>query len=131
MKISAAFFLFSCLISSTVNGQQQIECQTKWKYSELKETVSGVVVYHEQPIVMCGVVATASVTLLQTSAGDTIRILSLCHIKGVSSPNEFRIGAKVSITPQAKPGFRVDLIPEDPKACSLKKAYFGIIKLIE
>lgn len=78
---------------------------------------------------MCGVVSTASVTLLHTTAGDTIRILSVCHVKkGFNFPNECTVGDKNSVSPQPKPAFRVELIPEDPEACSMKKTYFGILK---
>jgi len=55
-----------------------------------------------------------------SEAGDTLRILELCNVD-----NKFSAGAKVKINPESVPSFRIDIIPEDPEACSLMNSYLG------
>lgn len=102
------------------------ECQGKWKYLELDDELTGEVLFYEQPIVVCGTVSTASVSLIEIEDGSIVRVLSLCNSKnGLSAKNTFNKGDKVKITKAEKPNFKVDLVPYDPKVCELDVAYFG------
>lgn len=104
------------------------DCKGKWTYVSLPDTVSGIIIFYEQPIIHCGVVSTASVALIRINSGKVVTVLSLCNIKKDSqSPNQFEHRDSVIVGLSKPPGFRVDLIPIDPEACTLKYAYFGTI----
>lgn len=125
--ILIAFFLITRLCGfSQTKGQQAKaqECKTKWGYDQLKQVVNGEVLYHRKAPVSCGIFSTASVTLVRTESGDTIRVLELCNTK-----KDFKRGAKVKVTPEGDKTWVVGIVPFDPKACILMKAYFGKITL--
>ncbi len=120
-------------ITSVFGQHQETEklqnCKTKWKYLNLDKALTGSILYYEQPVVACGMVSTASVALIRTDAGDTIRVLSMCDIKkDFNTPPAFKLGERVSVTPSEKPTFRIDLMPVDWEGCRLMSAYFGIIQ---
>lgn len=115
---------------SLKDHDQSLECQKNWKYLNLEKDIRGVVLYYDQPVIACGVsISTASVALIKTAKGDTLRILTLCNTKKeFKVRSEFEPGYNVYIRAVLKPPFRVDLIPVDPYACSIKEAYFGTVQ---
>jgi len=104
------------------------KCQREWKYQDLSKGLNGLIIFYDQPVVMCGVVSTASVAIIKTDSGDTIRVLTMCNTKkDFSSPTAFSTGQSVTITPSEKPRFRIDFMPVDLQSCELNTAYFGLI----
>lgn len=101
----------------------QPNCPRGWIYREYSAPVRGRVVFYGHNTDLCGLVPSASVTLVRTSAHDTIRVLDLCYL-GDPIP----VGAAVTIQPVKAPGFEVD-VPADPRACSLKATCFGTVKI--
>jgi hypothetical protein len=104
----------------------EARCQDKWRYTDFNRPFTGKVLFHATTRVLCGRVATASVTLLKTSNADTARVLELCNLV-----KHFATGATVTVQPAQAPGFRVDLIPADPSVCALKATCFGTVELTE
>jgi hypothetical protein len=84
--------------------------QRNWTFFTLTDTIEGIVVKHERQVEDCGVVATASLTIIKVN-NDTIRVLNLCNNKNYSK------GRRVTIIPRAQPKYQV-IIPfkiEPPK----------------
>lgn len=130
----STIFLFASFL--TFGQKQDLDkyqgCQRRWKYKNLEKGFSGTIVFFEQPVVMCGVASTASVALVKTDNGETLRVLTMCNIKkDFNTPPGFKVGEKVKITPDEKPAFRVDIIPVDFLSCRLRTAYFGIIQKVD
>jgi hypothetical protein len=133
------FILLSTLLlftSLTSHGQNPMvnklqDCQREWKYKDLGKSVIGTILFYDQPSVLCGAVSTASVALIRTGDGDTLRVLTMCNTKKDNNTKlPFSLGEKVTVTPFEKPSFRVDIIPVDIASCSLETAYFGIIQKV-
>jgi len=110
----------------------KLPCQVNWIYIDLHKEIKGKIIFYAQPVVACGIVSVAATALIETESGDTIRVLSLCHIKkDFQTKNDFETGSSVLVTPSEKPKFRVDITPADPKHCTLKETYFGTLKIRE
>ncbi|WP_157530600.1 hypothetical protein [Hymenobacter norwichensis] len=104
---------------------QQSSCQDKWQYPVSRDDIKGKVVFHKTTNELCGLVPTASVTLVKTTENDTIRVLELCNID-----KKFTSGELVVIHPSTKAGMDNVYTPLDPRACSLMRTYFGVIESI-
>ena len=74
-----------------------------WEYFELESTIDVKIINHIPAPALCGTIAFASVTIVETKEGQKIRILDLCNS---SDYNENEI---VKISPQKKPKFNVML----------------------
>jgi hypothetical protein len=98
------------------------ECKTNWEYGQLKASVRGEVLYHHKALALCGILSTASVTLVRTENGLIIRVLEMCN-----TDKDFKKGAKVKVTPEGDKTWTVGMVPFDPQACKIMKAYFGKI----
>ncbi|MEO6151061.1 MAG: hypothetical protein ABIN95_01050 [Mucilaginibacter sp.] len=126
--------LISCPFLSLGQPKQidtLIKCQKDWKYLEIKKEMTGTILFYDQPTFFCGRISTASIAILKTETGDTIRILTLCHIRLSKAPNEFTPGDIVTVTPTEAPSFQVDFVPYDPQVCIIKTAYFGSIRFLK
>jgi hypothetical protein len=86
------------------------------------DSLKGTVLFHKMATTECGFLSTASLTLIETEEGDTIRVLDLCNTK-----KDFRTGSFVTLRAQRKPDFSIDILPFDPKACAFKRTCFGTI----
>ncbi|GAB3227034.1 hypothetical protein GCM10027346_09940 [Hymenobacter seoulensis] len=87
--------------------------------------LKGKVIFHKNTDDLCGLMPTASVTLVKTTVGDTIRVLELCNLN-----KKFTAGEMVVIYPNATfEAVNVD-VPADPRACSLKRTCIGTIDSI-
>jgi hypothetical protein len=73
-----------------------------WTFIEIPDTVSGVIIEHNKASVSCGILATASVSIMSIG-NDTIRILDLCNIK------EIEKGRNVIIVKATASDFQVHL----------------------
>jgi hypothetical protein len=112
-----------CRTAPSASGlSEQSKCQHEWVYREYSVPIRGQVVFYAHSTDLCGLVATAAVTLVKISAQDTIRVLDLCYL-GDPIP----VGATVTIQPIKAPGFTVD-VAVDPWSCLLKSTCFGTVK---
>ncbi len=124
MKYLVTLFTF-CLFTALVYGQQpnipkEVSCQNNWTCAKLDTSFTGTILFHETARAFCGVVATASVSIILKGNGDTIRVLELCNLT-----KKFKKGTIVTITPDIVPPFGVGLFAIDPLACRLMTTYFG------
>lgn len=71
-----------------------------WQFFRLTGATKGVVIKHEKQTTACGVLATASLTIIKTDT-DTIRVINLCN------QNDYTVGQKVKIQPKSEPQFQV------------------------
>lgn len=113
MKLFGFILTIFTLTSGSVFGQ--VDCDTakyskllsntyqcKWEFFQLEDTIKGVVIKHEQQMTGCGVLATASITIIKTD-NDTIRVLDLCN------KDNYIEGQKVKIIPRTEPQFQVNI----------------------
>lgn len=117
------FFLVSYFTGFSQTQEEQAkaqECKTKWDYNPLNQIVKGEVLYHHKALALCGIFSTASVTLIRTLDGRIIRVLEMCNTE-----KDFKKGAKVKVTPEGDKTWTVGIVPFDPQACQIRKAYFG------
>jgi len=96
------------------------ECQKKWIYKKLSKQITGTIIYHKTVSVHCGIFSTAAVGIILTQQGDTLRVLELCNLD-----KKFAVGSIIKVEPADIPGFRIDIVPYDPKVCNLINTYFG------
>jgi hypothetical protein len=102
------------------------KCRDDWEYLNLQDTISGEVLYHEKASFLCGILATASSTIIKTTLNDTIRVLWLCN-----RDINFRKSEIVKIFPAQKPSFAVSPpVQTNPFDCTIKNTYFGTIELL-
>ena len=99
------------------------KCKRTWSYIDIKDSVTGIVLFDKTPAADCGIFSTASMTLVKTSKGDTVRVLNLCNTTA-----SFEEGTFVIVQPQKKPGFGIDILPFDPLACIVVPTSFGTIR---
>lgn len=108
--IKYALLLYALIIA--VVSRAQTECDTvqyprllnnsfqcRWQYFTLKDTLRATVIEASPGTGMCGVLASASITVVRTEKGDTIRILYLCD------EQRYPKGQKVQLIPHKDPGF--------------------------
>ena len=91
MKLFSLTLTICILTSFSVFGQ--VDCDTakyskllsnsfqcKWNFFQFNDTIEGIIIQHERQMTGCGVLATASLTIIKTD-NDTIRVLDLCNQK--------------------------------------------------
>lgn len=102
------------------------KCRDNWQYLNLQDTISGEVLFHAKAIFTCGIIATASSTIIKTSSNDTIRILWLCN-----TDITFKKSQLVKVFPAQKPSFAVSPpVQTNQFDCTIKNTYFGTIELL-
>ena len=124
------YLLITFLIVNFTNAQteetiQLVNCQKEWEYKELNGSFIAKIQFYEQPTELCGTLMTASVAIVITQEKKILRILTLCHNRGIETEEEFIKGDKVRIKPHQPPKSKISLIPYDPETCFIKDAYFG------
>lgn len=115
--------LISCSQQSakTTSGQSDVDdCKKRWKILEPKTQMVGKVMFHATPGIACGVLATGSVTIIQTANGDVFRVIELCNLE-----KKFTKGMTVRVEPHEK--INIPLIPADPQECILRETLFGVL----
>jgi len=112
--------------TNSVEVNSENNCRGTWQYFSLQGTIKGQVLFHTKASVHCGVLATASLTIIRTMTNDTIRVLELCNTSVY-----FKNFARVEISPNQRPSFNV-LIPFDNKDrdCQVVKTCYGSIKYL-
>lgn len=123
--ITLSIFLFSCFnkIRSKNAFSPQNDCEKSWNYFSLTDTLTGRVLFHEKPPFTCGILTTASLTVIKTEKNDTIRVLWVCNMNVV-----FKESTTVKIYPEKKPGYSVSLPNKKNKYdCSIKNTCYGSI----
>jgi len=123
------YFLGTSCLAQTRNDKKPSfdnYCRDNWQYSILQDSIKGQIIFHAKPYFLCGLVATASLTIARTTAGDTIRIIDLCN-----SSDRFRQLVFVKVIPAPRPEFSVS-IPADKSHndCRIKKTYYGHLILL-
>jgi len=135
MKVLFTFilFIYVSLVFSQSHRKihQPKNRQLSWIYANLDKEIKGTIVFYDQPGVACGIVSTESVALIKLSESDTIRILGLCDVTADKIHDKFMPGDMVSVTPDKRPSFYIDILPVDPKTWIIKRTYFGTIKKIK
>ncbi|MBD2715472.1 hypothetical protein KBK19_10535 [Microvirga sp. STR05] len=101
------------------------DCQEDWQYPGIRDDIRGIVVFHKTTNELCGIMPTASITLVKTIENDTIRVLELCNIS-----KEFANGELVVIHPSTNAKTDNIYAPLDPRACSLKRTCVGVVESI-
>lgn len=107
------FFLFTFSLTTVLTSFAQTECDTaefhklinnsyqcRWTFFQLTDTITGTIIRHEKQEVGCGIIATASLTIIKTDT-DTIRVIGLCN------QDSYESGQKIKIIPQNEPSFQV------------------------
>ncbi len=72
-----------------------------WEYFDLEKVISVKIIRHLPSPALCGNFAFASVTIVKTNDGDTIRILDLCNVL------DYKKNDTIKVLPQKKPAFSV------------------------
>ena len=113
----STFLLFLLLITANAFSQDTIKTlkksdlepnqfndQRKWEYFQLEDTIVVKIIDHIPAFAFCGVLATASMSIVETEIGDTIRVLNLCNTLDI-----YKKGQTLKIIPEDKPPFGVSL----------------------
>lgn len=108
-------------LSTYDNGM--LDC---WKYYISNDTTYGEVVVYVPNPVLCGKIPTASIALIKTVHGDTLRLIRLCSYIG-----ELSVGEKIKLYPsylEQLPKASI-MLPEEKTAmsCNIKKTSFAPI----
>ncbi|MBK8089642.1 MAG: hypothetical protein IPK31_17900 [Chitinophagaceae bacterium] len=131
MLRTITFIIISIILLSSFNKTRNTkpvitctECETSWNYFSLTDTLKGSVLFHAKAPFTCGVLATASLTIVKTDNNDTIRVLWLCNKDVV-----FKKASTVKVYPEKKPNFGV-LFPNKKSKydCSIKNTCYGTIE---
>lgn len=101
-------------------------CKDSWEYFPIKDSIYGEVLFHLPAIGLCGAIATASLTIVKTSLGDTIRVLEMCNVNKVFKKNE-----KVKVAFSEKLPFAVNTPPDDYYYCKIHKTCYGVITKLD
>lgn len=99
----------------------------RWDYFKLADTIVVTIIDHLPAPAACGVLATASMTIVKTEKGDTIRIIDMCNIS-----DKYRKGQIVKVAPADKPPFGLTTaftLTENPKTKKFEPSTFDLIVL--
>ncbi|OAD91775.1 hypothetical protein A7A78_11010 [Aequorivita soesokkakensis] len=84
---------------------QKIESiQKDWKYFKLKDTIQVKIIQHNPALFLCGITASASMTIVQMENGKLIRVLDLCNLS-----DEYEVNQMIKILPFQNPDIHVSL----------------------
>ena len=104
MRNLLKFILLIFILSLKTYSQNNSDSIRKnWKYFKLKTNTQAFVIDHLPSPALCGTLAFASVTIVQTEDGETFRVLNLCNSKTYTTHQ------KIKIIPSIKPKFNVIL----------------------
>lgn len=119
------FFCFSCINRKAFKRKyaEANTCRNDWQYKNAVDTLHGTVLYHTNASFHCGVLASASQTIIRTNNNDTIRILWLCNTNKTFNTHE-----KVTIYFSQRPSFSVSPpVQTNQFDCIIRNTYFGTI----
>lgn len=126
--ILCSFLLLQCTNRKLTKKETAVanNCRVTWQYLKLKDTLRGEVLYHAKASFHCGVIATASETIVRTNLNDTVRILWLCNVN-----QDFKKSERVRIYPAQMPSFSVaPPVIASQFECVVRNTYFGALELL-
>lgn len=135
------FLLFFLLINVAAFSQETLESikqsdlrelhdfsyEKKWIYFKLDDTIIVTILDHLPAPADCGKLATASMTIVKTEKGDTIRIIDMCNIS-----NKYQNGQTMKVSPADKPSFVLTTpftLSENPKTKKFEPSIYDLIVL--
>lgn len=98
--------------------------EKKWEYFKLTDTIVVTIIDHLPAPVACGVLATASMTIVKTEKGDTIRIIDMCNIS-----DKYKKVQTTKVAPADKPPFGLTTpftLTENPKTKKFEPSIFDM-----
>jgi hypothetical protein len=75
------FTIVACREPTQKEWDDFSKCRNSWQYFNVIDSLKGTVLFHKMATTECGFLSTASLTLIETVEGDTIRVLDLCNTK--------------------------------------------------
>jgi hypothetical protein len=99
------------------------KCKQSWQYFNSSDTTYGIVLFHAKADFLCGGIASASLTVIKTTTGDTIRVLQMCNTNQIFFKSEY-----VKVSSMQQPTCGVFLPFDKYFDCVVKKTCYGVIK---
>ncbi len=129
------FFIFAFCSATHVIAQKKDpqniviptyeQCKEKWNYIFVKDTLCGTILYYENPPFACGKLSSASITIIKTTKGDSLRILQVCD-----TTTSLFIKQKIWVIPDYTAYRNIALPFNTSKSdCEVKNTLYGIIKI--
>jgi len=118
-------FLCACGAKSSPPMQGEMilnDCQKRWKILELNRHFTGKVLFHSTASPACGILATGAVTIVQSTDGNTYRIIEYCN-----TDKNFVVGSLVIVKPDKNA--KIPLIIDDKRQCELLETLFGQVEV--
>ena len=100
--VFSAGFCFLATAQDTLRNEEprprshDFSYKSKWEYYEIRDTIAARVIEHYPAMTLCGVVMVASMSIVVTETGDTIRVIDICNL------SFFNPGQAVRIAPAEK-----------------------------
>lgn len=98
------------------------KCEGNWQYFSVMDTVYGEILFHAKADAICGAIVTASLTIVKTISGDSIRVLEICNVD-----KKFEKHTKVKVAFSQKPAFGAMLPIDNYFDCIINKTCYGFI----
>ena len=120
-----AILLISILsISYGQSSSTTLTCRSNWQFLTTENKIEGRLIYF-LPAADCGYSISASLSIIETTTGDTIRVLNLCDMRRQIPPN-----TKVQLLPNNEVTKKASIIPLDKTGdCFIIKTYYGQLLL--
>jgi hypothetical protein len=107
----------------------EYKCKNYWKYVAFKDTTYGEVLFHSTAIGLCGAIATASLSIIKTASGDTIRVLELCNVLKNFKKNT-RVKVSFSHFSQ-EASFDINTPSDEYYYCEIYKTCYGVVTKLD
>lgn len=131
-------FHFLLLISVTAFSQEVLKTikrselgkshdfsyEKKWEYFKLTDTINVTIIHHLPAPAACGIIATASMTIVTTEKGDIFRIKDMCNISDI-----YKKVQTIKVAPAEKPPFGLTTpftLTENPKTNKFEPSKFDL-----
>ena len=113
MKITTTVLFISSMLSSIISLAQNDSTNTyktisnlpsnsNWNIIILEDTIEGIVIKHEEQMLVCGHFNAASLTIIKFGT-DTIRIIDICNMEN------YKEGVSVIVSPDNEPHYGVNI----------------------
>jgi hypothetical protein len=120
LTIAINCILFTCFGQNNGN----INCRTKWIYQKTTHKIIGTLIDFK-PVADCGYSMSASLSIVKTKIGDTIRVLQMCDTSLTAKQN-----TQVTLLPNSQIDnyLKASIIPTAPETdCIVRNTYFGTL----
>jgi hypothetical protein len=119
-KIILTILLFQFAFICIGQTMPQKKYMAKWTYPKTSTPIHGVLI-HFSPVAGCGYIRTATLSIVKTDKGDTIRVLQMCD-----TTKKVMINSKVTLLPTTNRVMKAIFIPSDPATdCKINQTYYG------